>query len=71
MRNTYRRYRDYSVVALVGVYVLQIIDANVFSYMLDFDIDDEIAVDVSPAIITPHSQFAMGRPVDNAYGIKF
>lgn len=70
MRNTYRRYRDYSVVALVGVYVLQIIDANVFSYMLDFDIDDEIAVDVSPTIITPQSQFAMGRPVDNAYGIS-
>ena len=33
-RNVYRRYRDYSVVAIVGSYLLQVIDANVFAYML-------------------------------------
>ena len=70
LRNMYRRYRDYSVVALVGVYILQVIDANVFSYMLDFDIGDEIAVDVSPAVITPDTAFAFSGPTGNALGMS-
>ena len=30
-RDVYRRYRDYSIVATVAVYLLQVIDANVFA----------------------------------------
>lgn len=42
-RDVYRRYRDYSVVALAGFYLLQIIDANVFSYMQNFELGDDIS----------------------------
>jgi len=70
LRNTYRRYRDYSMVALVGVYLLQVIDANVFAYMLDFDIGDDIAVDVSPTVITPGTEFAFREPAGNAIGMS-
>lgn len=52
-RNVYRRYRDYSIVALAAFYILQVIDANVFSYMLDFDVSDELAIKLSPTIIGP------------------
>lgn len=57
-RNVYRRYRDYSIVALIGFYVLQIIDANVFSYMRDFDLNDNISMRVAPTVISPDIQFA-------------
>ena len=52
-RNIFRRYRDYSILAMAAVYLIQIIDANVFSYMHNFEVDDNISVDVQPAVITP------------------
>jgi len=70
-RDLYRRYRDYSVLALAGVYVLQIIDANVFSYMHDFEIDDDLSLKVSPAILTPDNQFASINSLsDTAFGLR-
>ena len=52
-RNVFRRYRDYSILAMGLVYLLQVIDANVFSYMHDFEIVDDMALNVSPTIIAP------------------
>ena len=59
-RNTYRRYRDYSVVALFGFYLLQIIDANVFAYMQDFEVNDDLTMKVSPTVIVPETNYAQG-----------
>ena len=53
-RDTYRRYRDYSILAAILVYALNVIDANVFAYMADFDVSDNIAsLEVQPALIQP------------------
>ena len=53
-RDTYRRYRDYSLIAFILVYALNIIDANVFAHMADFDVSDNIAaLEVAPTVITP------------------
>ena len=57
-RNVYRRYRDYAIVATIGFYLLQIIDANVFAYMHDFNVSDDLALSVSPTVITPETQLA-------------
>ncbi len=57
-RDIFRRYRDYSIVALAASYLLQIIDANVFSYMQDFDLDDDITLKVSPQILPPDNVYA-------------
>lgn len=57
-RDVFRRYRDYSIVALMGFYVLQIIDANVFSYMHDFELNDDISMSVSPAVISSGMEYA-------------
>lgn len=51
-RDVYRRYRDYSIVALAAFYLLQVIDANVFSYMQDFELTDDLAMSVSPTVIS-------------------
>ena len=63
-RNTFRRFRDYSVVAIVGSYLLQVIDANVFSYMQDFEVNDDLTMKVSPTIISPHNEYAY-NPLNN------
>ena len=65
-RNVFRRYRDYSIVALAGFYLLQIIDANVFSYMQDFELSDDITMNISPTIIDSSPVYA-----DNTYGRPF
>jgi hypothetical protein len=53
-RDTYRRYRDYSILAAILVYALNVIDANVFAFMADFDVSDNIAsLEVQPTLIQP------------------
>ena len=76
-RNAFRRFRDYSMVALVGSYFLQVIDANVFSYMQDFEVNDDLSLKVSPTVITPTNDYALvpsrssaGVLGNNALGIR-
>jgi hypothetical protein len=73
-RDVYRRYRDYSIVATALVYFLQVIDANVFAYMHDFEVNDDIAMQVEPTIICPDNSYAMNsvatNPSQNAVGLR-
>ena len=73
-RDVYRRYRDYSIVATVAFYVLQVIDANVFAYMHDFQVDDDITMNIEPAVIPPNNAYAMhgytGFNGQNALGLR-
>lgn len=65
-RDVYRRYRDYSIVATVLVYLLQVIDANVFAYMHDFEVTDDISMSVEPAVIAPYDTYALNpAPMTN------
>ncbi len=79
-RDVYRRYRDYSIVATALFYLLQIIDANVFAYMHDFEVNDEITMKVEPAVIAPDNAYAMqptmnfgttGSAIGLRLGIRF
>ena len=71
-RNVYRRYRDYSVLAIAALYILQVIDANVFSYMHNFEVDDNLALKVAPAVIMPEYQLASINPTSQpmAFGLR-
>ena len=72
-RDVYRRYRDYSIVATALFYVLQVLDANVFAYMHDFEVTDDISMDVLPAVIPPDNAYAIhttGSYGHNAVGLR-
>lgn len=69
-KNIYRRYRDYSILAFAAVYLLQIIDANVFAYMHDFDVSDDISVSCAPTVIRPETQYAFSPSVPTGVGMK-
>ena len=57
-RDLYRRYRDYSVLAIAAVYLLQVIDANVFAYMQDFELSDDLSLRVEPTVLCPGNALA-------------
>ena len=68
-RDVYRRYRDYSVLAIAGFYLLQAIDANVFAYMHDFNVSDDLTLSVSPALVGADQEYALAT--GPAMGLRF
>ena len=48
--NSYRRYRDLSIVVTVVVYALSLVDAYVDAQLLDFDISPDLSMQVEPAL---------------------
>lgn len=72
-RDEYRRYRDYSIVATALFYFLQVIDANVFAYMHDFEVTDDITMNIEPSVIAPDNVYAMHTNThlgQNAVGLR-
>lgn len=49
-QNSYRRYRDLSIVGTVVVYALSLIDAYVDAQLFDFDISTDLSMNVSPQL---------------------
>jgi hypothetical protein len=59
--NTYRRYRDMSLIIGAAIYVLNIVDANVDAHLKEFDIGDELSLKVSPLLYANiNRQFTTG-----------
>lgn len=50
LRNSYRRNRDLCIILTAGIYILQIVDAHVDAHLRDYDISDDLSVDISPMI---------------------
>ncbi len=72
-RDLYRRYKDYSLLAVGIVYLLQIIDANVFCYMNDFDVSKDVSMKITPSVTLPEGNaYAYNQPAVGAtLGIRF
>lgn len=49
-QSTYRRYRDYSILATVIVYALSLIDAYVDAQLFDYDISPDLSLNLEPQI---------------------
>lgn len=68
-RDVYRRYRDYSIVALAGFYLLQILDANIFAYMHDFEVSQDLSMSLEPTVIAPDNYYVQS-PASNTVGLR-
>lgn len=55
-RDKFRRDRDYAKLYLALFYVLNIIDANVFAHLSNFDVSNDLSFNLSPTIM-PESMF--------------
>ena len=49
-KNFYRRNRDLCIIAMIGVYLVAIVDAYVDASLSHFDISPDLSMDVSPAL---------------------
>ena len=48
LRDSNRRNRDLSILLTAGIYVFQAVDAHVDAHLKDFDISDNLTVDIKP-----------------------
>lgn len=67
-QNTYRRYRDLSIVATVVVYALSLIDAYVDAQLFDFDISTDLSMTVEPQL---YYDLQNNRSTEVKLAIKF
>ncbi len=51
-RDYYRRNRDLLIIAMGGVYVLNILDANIDAHLSNFDVSQDLSYNISPTILT-------------------
>lgn len=56
-KDRFRRYRDLSIIAFIGVYALSIIDAYVDAELSNFDISPDLSLRIEPAIIQSTNSF--------------
>ena len=49
-KNYFRKYRDLSAIIGILVYVANIIDADVDAHMMNFNVDDNLSLQISPLL---------------------
>ena len=54
-KDYFRRYRDICIFSMIGVYLLNVLDAYVDASLSHFDISPDLTVDVKPAVISNYS----------------
>jgi len=64
LRNNYRRNRDLCIIVTGALYVLQIIDAHVDAHLKDYDISDDLSMNLEPLVDYPYvPTLGANRPV--------
>ncbi len=66
-KNHFRRFRDLSIFAFAGVYLISVIDAYVDAELSSFDISEDLSLHLGPAVI--ETGMNGRRHHQNAYGL--
>ncbi|NJK85234.1 MAG: hypothetical protein HC906_03975 [Bacteroidales bacterium] len=53
VKKQYERYRSYNFLFIGGIYILNIVDALVDAYMFEYDISDDLSLEVNPIAFHP------------------
>ncbi len=61
-KDYFRRYRDLSIFGMVGLYIVQIIDACVDAHFYNFDVSDDLSLQWTPAV-TPENGGQVGATI--------
>jgi len=67
-KDSFKRNRDLTIIAAVGVYALNIIDALVAAHFYDFDLSDDLSMGVRPSV---NYNNASGNSLGIACSIRF
>ena len=66
-KDRYRRWRDLSIFATIGVYALSVIDAYVDAQLATFDINDDVNLTIEPQMMQDRIPFSRDN---NYYGLN-
>lgn len=70
-KDMFRRYRDLSIFAFIGVYIISIIDAYVDAELSNFDITPDLSMKVEPAVIdNTNNHFRSTSLKDKSVGLQ-
>ena len=50
-KERFRKWKDYALVGIAAVYLLNVIDAMIDAYFLEFDVSDDLSLRLGPSII--------------------
>lgn len=50
IKDSYQRNRDLNVIVLAAIYMLNIVDATVDAHLFDYDISDDLSLNVQPTL---------------------
>lgn len=72
LKNSYRRNRDLSIIITAGLYLLNIVDAHVDAHLRDYDISDDLAISVTPTIMSSYTQRSQQtNGIGMAFSVRF
>ncbi|NPA44757.1 MAG: hypothetical protein GXO49_04415 [Chlorobi bacterium] len=54
-KDKYRRSRDLSAVLFIAIYVFNIIDANVYANLSDFDVSEDLTLSIKPELMQTYT----------------
>ena len=70
-KDTYRRYRDLSIFAFIGVYLLSVVDAYVDAELSNFDISPDLSMRVEPAVLNNSPTHSSSKSVGVQCSFRF
>lgn len=70
-KDTFRRYRDMSIFAFIGVYLLSVVDAYVDAELSNFDISPDLSMRVEPSVISTQITGSSNRTVGVQCSFRF
>ena len=70
-KDRFRRWRDLSFFAMIGVYALSVVDAYVDASLSEFDISNDLSLRVEPAVMNTKTTTNSGNMLNNtALGLQ-
>jgi len=55
IRDNFKRNRDLNVISLAAVYLLNVIDATVDAHLFDYDISEDLSLNVQPSLLSSYN----------------
>lgn len=65
-KDIYKRWRDLSIILTVGFYALQIIDATVDAYLFDWDVGEDISLQLEPSSLPLYGP----KNISHSFGLR-
>lgn len=71
LRDSYRRNRDLSIIMMCGLYILQLVDAHVDAHFKEFDVSDDLSMNIEPSLGYAYSPYTQNNSAVFGFNVGF